>query len=323
VRSVAWLSRAGALLVAGVMLGGAPAALGAAADPSARAARPASSHRTAVVARVVVLGDIACDPSNASYRGGRGTRDACRQQAVGRLVARLDPTYVVTTGDNQYEVGALGAYRESYAAALGGLRGRTWPVPGNHDYGTPHARGYLDYFGPRAGTAGRTWRARQPLTGWRVLLLDSDCWAVGGCGRGSAQHRWLRRQLTSSPRCTIAVWHHPFLTAGAYRGDAAVRAAARPLWATVQRHGVDLVLNGHDHNYQRFAPRHGLREFVVGTGGRSHYQVTDARGLKRAVDDRFGVLVLTLRTDHTYRWAFRSVNGARLDHGSSRCTNAR
>lgn len=287
----------------------------------AAVASPRSARAAVASVRVVVVGDIACDPASPEYNGGRGTKTLCKQRAVGRLAARLHPRYVITTGDNQYEDGHLSAYRTSYDSAFGALRSRTWPVPGNHEYRTPHAQGYLRYFGRRAGTVGHTWRARRPLAGWRVLLLDSDCWAIGGCGPGSPQHRWLVRQLRTSPSCTVAVWHHPFLTGGEYRGDADTHALATPLWTTAREGGVDLVLNGHDHNYQRFAPRQGMRELVVGTGGRSHYPVTTARGLQRSIDRTFGVLLLTLRADSSYRWSFHALGGRVLDSGTSTCAN--
>ena len=318
--------RAGVRRLRGVALAGAVMALTASFLPMASAARHHSAGNKAAApgaVRVVVVGDIACDPADPQFRGGRGTATACGQRAVGRLVERLRPDAVVTTGDNQYDVGALRAYRASYAPAMGSLRARTWPVPGNHDYGTAGAAGYFAYFGARAGSPNRPWRSFSPAPGWRVLLLDSNCWAVGGCGSGSRQHRWIKHTLAHRPApCTIAAWHHPLLTAGEYRGSADVRAAALPLWRATTRGGVDVVLNGHDHNYQRWSPRQGVREFVVGTGGRSHYRVTPVPRLAAHDDRHFGALVLTLRADRTYRYAFWTVHHRRLDAGRGRCANS-
>ena len=277
-----------------------------------------------VVSRLAVLGDIACDPTSSYYNGGVGDTQHCRQRAVGRLVRGLHVDYVITTGDNQYEKGGLAAYNASYDAALGAVRSRTWPVPGNHEYATSGAAGYFEYFGTRAGSPTKPWRAMTPARGWRVVLLDSNCWAVGGCGRTSPQARWLASRLNKSPtRCTIASWHHPLFTAGAYKGNADVQAAARPLWAAADRGGVDIVVHGHDHNYQRFAKTDGMVEFVAGAGGKSHYGLTTAPRLRFGNDETFGVLVLTLRSDGSYRHAFVTVDGRRLDVGTGGCSNPR
>ncbi|MFZ0325618.1 MAG: metallophosphoesterase [Actinomycetes bacterium] len=274
------------------------------------------------VARIAVVGDIACDPASADYNGGRGTSTTCKQRAVGRLVRSLAPDALVTTGDNQYEKGSLKAYRTSYDSALGSLRPITWAVPGNHEYGTPKAAGYFTYFGARAGTPSRPWRSFSPAKGWQVLLLDSNCWAVGGCGRHSPQARWLHRRVSHHPaRCTIASWHHPLHTAGHYKGDSSVEAVARPLWRAADRNGVDIVVNGHDHNYQRFAPINRMVEFVAGTGGKSHYGLSNAKHLRFGTDASYGVLLLTLHADGTYRHAFMTIDGRRLDVGTGRCLN--
>jgi len=292
--------------------------------PATAAAAPVGAVRAAPVAlsRLAVLGDIACDPSSSDYNGGVGDPRHCRQRAVGRLVRSLDVDYVITTGDNQYENGGLAAYRASYDVALGGVRDQTWPVPGNHEYATSGAAGYFEYFGTRAGSPTKPWRAMTPARGWRVVLLDSNCWAVGGCDRTSPQARWLANRLSKSPtRCTIASWHHPLYTAGEYKGNADVRAVARPLWSAADRGGVDIVVNGHDHNYQRFAKTDGIVEFVAGTGGKSHYGLTSAPRLRYGNDEAFGVLVLTLRSDGSYRHAFVTLDGRRLDVGTGRCSN--
>lgn len=299
------------------------AACGHSADaPSGVAPLRPESGKPAVVSRLAVVGDIACDPASPYYDRGRGDRQHCRQRAVGQLVQRLDPDAVITTGDNQYEVGGLRAYRTSYDAAFGHLLPVTWPVAGNHEYGTTGATGYFRYFAARAGTPDRPWRWYAPADGWRIALLDSNCPDVGGCGATSAQGRWLRRRLALDPtRCTIAAWHHPLHTAGEYRHSAATKALARPLWRASARGGVDLVVNGHDHSYQRFGAVDGMVEFVSGAGGKSHYPLGQARGLRAGNDTDFGVLLLTLLSDGTYRHAFVTVDGARQDVGRGSCAN--
>lgn len=229
---------------------------------------------------------------------------------------------MVDAGDNQYDVGALSAYRTSYASAFGSFKRRTWPVPGNHEYNTAGARGYFRYFGRRAGSAGKSWRSFSPISGWRIFLLNSNCWAVGGCGVGSPQRHWfVWRQHNRRTACSVAVWHHPYLTAGTYHGDPQVRAVSRPLWWAAARGGVDVVVNGHDHNYQRWSLHNGIREFVAGTGGASHYAVTPMRGLQASTDQHFGVLVLTLRSDHSYVFRFIRPGRIVVDSGRALCRN--
>jgi acid phosphatase type 7 len=299
------------------------AACGNAANrPSGDPRTRVESAQRAVVSRLALVGDIACDPLSPYYNRGHGDRQHCRQRAVGQLVQRLAPDAVITTGDNQYEVGGLRAYRRSYDAAFGDLLPITWPVAGNHEYGTTGATGYFRYFAARAGTPDRPWRWYAPADGWRVALLDSNCPDVGGCGPSSAQGRWLRRSLALDPtRCTIAVWHHPLHTAGAYRRSADTKALARPLWRASERGGVDLVVNGHDHSYQRFDAVDGMVEFVSGAGGKSHYALGRAKGLLSGNDTDFGVLLLTLFSDGTYRHAFVTLGGGRADVGRGRCAN--
>ena len=315
----------GRLVIGTIAVGVVLAACGNAVEgrPGSTPLRAESGQRV-VVSRLVVVGDIACDPASPYYNRGHGDRQHCRQRAVGQLVRRLDPDAVITTGDNQYERGGLRAYRTSYDAAFGDFLPTTWPVPGNHEYGTSGATGYHRYFGARAGTPDRPWRWFAPADGWRVALLDSNCPDVGGCGASSAQVRWLQRRLALDPtRCTIAAWHHPLHTAGSYRRSADTKALARPLWRAADRGGVDLVVNGHDHSYQRFATIDGMVEFVSGAGGKSHYPLTRARGLRSGNDTDFGVLLLTLFSDETYRHAFVTVGGGRSDVGRGRCANPR
>ncbi len=266
---------------------------------------------------VVAAGDVACDSTMPR------TEHTCRDDETAALLEGADA--VLMLGDGQYPDGRLERYRAAYHRTWGRYRAITYPVPGNHEYQTPKAQGYFAYFGERAGTPEQGYYAFR-LGSWLLVALNSNCLAVGGCREGSRQYRWLRELLaTQSAPCTLAFWHHPLFTAGRYTGFAEVR----PWWELLYRAGAELVLSGHDHNYQRYTPLDpwgrrdplGIRQFVVGTGGRSLYRLRpDPLGAREAATDRaFGVLRLELRSDG-YAWQFLPVSGASFsDSGSGRC----
>jgi 3',5'-cyclic AMP phosphodiesterase CpdA len=245
-------------------------------------------------------------------------------RATARLISRIDG-FVFTAGDNAYPNGSANDFRRCYDPAWGRFRGRTFPAPGNHDFHTPKGRGYFDYFGGRAGKPGRGWYSVD-LGGWHLVVLNSNCDLLA-CGRGSAQLRWLEADLAASrARCTIAVWHHPLFSSGMH-GDASV---VRPFWDVLAAAGAEIVVNGHDHDYERFAPQTpagrrdrstGIREFVVGTGGaplRAGFRHLQANSEVHTTRTH-GVLVLTLQRNG-YRWRFRRSDGAPFsDQGSGRC----
>jgi len=272
---------------------------------------PVEAQRVYLVA---AAGDVACDPQERSW---------CRDEATAELLEGAD--LVLMLGDGQYRDGALWKYRTAYHRTWGRYKSITRPVPGNHEYGTPGGSGYFAYFGAAAGPAGSGYYSFD-LGPWHLVALNSNCWAVGGCGPGSPQHRWLAADLAARPgRCTLAFWHHPLYTAGRYAGFPEVR----PFWELLHAAGADVVLNGHDHNYQRYAPMdpqgrrdpRGIREFVVGTGGRSLYRLRpDPLATREAATDRtFGVLRLRLEPGG-YAWEFIAVSGAAFtDRGSGRC----
>jgi acid phosphatase type 7 len=161
---------------------------------------------------------------------------------------------------------------------------------------------------------------------WHLIALNSNCWAVGGCEAGSPQEQWLRADLAAhSNRCTLAYWHHPRFSAGTYADN----SSFEPFWQALQDHGAEVVLNAHDHNYQRYAPRtpagvadpNGVREFVVGTGGKVHYTVDAGPVSNReaANGDTYGVLKLTLHAAR-YDWRFEPEAGSSFtDSGSASC----
>lgn len=264
---------------------------------------------------VAAAGDVACDPDSAV-----GTRE-CADAQTAQLLEGAD--VVLLLGDGQYPDGALDRYRRGYGRTWGRFRERTRPVPGNHDYGTPGARGYFAYFGDLAGPPGLGYYALD-LGPWRLVTLNSNCWAVGGCGPDSPQYRWLAERLVERPNaCILAFWHHPVFSAGRYAGQQELR----PWWRLLYGRAA-LVLAGHDHNYQRFRPLGpegqpdpaGVRQFVVGTGGRNLYRARRAGPVLPELvrDDHFGVLRLRLHSGG-YLWSFVSTTGAVLDRGESAC----
>jgi len=274
-------------------------------------AKSLGSHR----AKLVVAGDIACAPGTVEANN-------CRQQQTANLTNSLHPDRVLVLGDLQYQTGTLAAFNESYDASWGQFRSKTFPVPGNHEYVTLGASGYYDYFGSLAGDRTKGWQA-QTIGGWRVIGLNSNCSAVGGCENGSAQSNWLANDLkNNAKRCTMALWHHPRFSTGTH-GDS---TAVSNLWAQLQAKSAELVFAGHDHDYQRFAPltssgklsSKGLTSFVVGTGGRSLYPFSGSTPARRAAIAEYGVLQLDLYS-RGYRWAFKTLDGKTADSGRAYC----
>ncbi|MEO8328734.1 MAG: metallophosphoesterase [Candidatus Nanopelagicales bacterium] len=296
-----------------------PAAVSStASSPSATSTKPTVERST-----MISVGDIACDPTSPYFEGHPGF---CEQASVARRVGKLvddGADWFLPLGDNQYEVGGYSAYKQVYDRSFGQFMDITEPVPGNHEYYTQGAAGYVRYFGDRAGTPDKPWRSFSPVDGWLVLLLDSNCDYVGGCGPQSEQGRWITKTLAASDAdCVMATWHHPLQTSGEYNGNADTLALARPLWQLVDAGGADLVLNGHDHIYERFDKLGGVQQFTVGTGGKNPYDITTkAPGSEKAISGRYGVLQLTVDSRGTYSYEFIATNGDVLDNGEGRCTN--
>ncbi len=239
---------------------------------------------------------------------------SCRSsgdEATAALVAKV-PGTVAVLGDIVYDRGTAAELARCYSPSWGRFRKRTRPALGNHDYGSGSAAPTIAYF----GLTPRTYYSYE-LGAWHVVVLNSNCWAVGGCGAGSPQERWLRADLAAHPvRCTLAYWHHARFSSGLHGASEAVA----PLWDALAAGGADVVLAGHDHHYERFAPIDGIRSFVVGTGGRSRYPVFRRAEGSEVVDFRtYGVLKLTLRADG-YAWRFLAAAGGTFaDAGAGRC----
>ncbi len=205
---------------------------------------------------------------------GAGDIASCttnRDEQTAALVDALPSATVFTVGDNAYLHGSTSDYASCYAPSWGRFRARTHPAAGDDDYDTGNANAYFSYFGAAAGAPGQGWYAYD-LGAWRIYVLNSQCAAVGGCGTGSPQLAWLQRDLAGNPRrCVAAIWHTPRYSSGTNGSY----ADTQPLWAALADAGAELVLSGHDHDYERFQPlsaagqpdANGLRQFVVGTGG--------------------------------------------------------
>jgi len=269
---------------------------------------------------VAAAGDIACAP------GDPVTPTTCHQMQTSNLfVGNPAITAVLPLGDEQYEDGLLSEFQNSYDLSWGRALGRTHPVPGNHEYASgSNGNGYFAYFGARAGTAGRGWYSFN-VGQWHLVALNSNCSAVGGCGSSSPPVTFLKNDLAAHhPACTLAYWHHARFSSGPNGNLAAYDA----IWKVLYSHHVDVVLSGHDHIYERYAlqtpaqardPKHGIREFVVGTGGRSLDPFTGpfTNGQFRQ-RSQFGILKLTLHP-HRYEWRYVSAAKHVLDSGETDC----
>ena len=280
---------------------------------------------------VAVAGDIACDPTSPSFGAGLGAGPFCRQRATSDLLFRMDLAAILAAGDLQYEDGLLWKFEQSFEASWGRLKPLIRPVPGNHEYGDPGAAGYFDYFN---GPGGATGPAGERGSGyysfdvgsWHVIALNSQCEEVGGCGVGSAQEQWLRADLASHPAaCTLAFWHHPQFTSGGHSAEGSML----PAWTALYEANADLVVNGHEHFYERFAPLtpegaldavRGIRQITVGTGGKSRFRFQAVAPGSEVREDRYhAVLKLTLR-EGAYDWQLITAPaGSVADSGSSTC----
>ncbi|HZQ68768.1 MAG TPA: metallophosphoesterase [Terriglobales bacterium] len=272
-------------------------------------APPASSDPVLVGA-----GDIAsCD----DLRGA---------QATAKLIESI-PGTVFAAGDLAYPQGTDEQFANCYGPTWGRFKDRTRPAPGNHEYRSNGASGYNHYFGAAAGDPARGYYSYD-LGAWHIVVLNSECIPVGGCGPDSPQGKWLRQDLAQHPvACTLAYFHRPLFSSGTAHGS---EPEMRPLWQMLHTAGADVVINGHDHDYERFAPQdpdgkpdasHGIREFVVGTGGKNSHrafgQTQPNSEIRNA--DTFGVLKLTLHR-LSYDWQFIPEAGRSFtDSGSGNC----
>src|SRR5215210_7232646 len=248
-------------------------------------------------------------------------------EATANLVDGIEGT-VLTLGDNAYSHGSSENFAECYEPSWGQFKARTLPSPGNHDYETSGASGYFDYFGTAAGEPDKGYYSYD-LGSWHVISLNSNCSSLAGCDPGSPQELWLKADLAAhSNACTLAYWHHPRFSSGIH-GDQAFVAS---FWDDLYQAGADVVLNGNDHVYERFAPLNpsgqtdpaqGIRQFIVGTGGAELTQFVRINPTsERQIAGLNGVLEMKLHPDG-YDWQFVTApNGRTADRGSASCHGA-
>lgn len=260
---------------------------------------------------MIAAGDIAqCSSSN--------------DEATASVVNGI-PGTVAALGDNAYENGSASDYANCYDPSWGAFKARTKPSVGNHEYQTVGASGYYNYFGAAAGDPTKGYYSYD-LGAWHIVVLNSNCSFVS-CAAGSAQEQWLRADLAANTKsCTLAYWHHPRFNSGSSHGN---NTAVAPFWDALYQFGAEVILNGHEHVYERFAPQTpsavadpalGIREFVVGTGGRSFYAFgTPKANSEVRNNNTYGVLQLTLGAG-SYTWQFRrAAGGTFTDSGSGVC----
>ena len=251
-------------------------------------------------------------------------RDLSGAEATAKLLDQI-PGTVMAVGDLAYPDGTKENF-QCYDQTWGRQKARTRPAPGNHEFHSSAATPYFDYFGSVAGAPGDGFYSYE-LGAWHIVVLNSECGDVGGCGSGSREEKWLRADLAAHPSyCTLAYWHKPLFSSGGAHGN---DLEVTPLWQALYEAGADVVIGGHDHNYERFAPQNpqgepdsarGIREFVVGTGGKNlrPFGSTKANSEVRN-NEAFGVLKLTLGA-RGYDWQFISQAGKPFtDTGTAAC----
>jgi chitodextrinase len=318
-------------LLVSLLLAGAIAVASIAAG---QLAPSASANAVTTDPVIAAAGDIACDPKSSNFNGGNGTTNNCRMKYTSDLL--LDPAIaaVLLLGDNQYYCGGYQAFLQSYDKSWGRVKSITRPAVGNHEYLTSGgtdcnsansgAAGYYRYFGAAAGDPSKGYYSYD-IGSWHFIVLNSECTDAGGCSATSPQGQWLRQDLAAHTNfCTLAYWHIPLFSSG---GRASSRY--RTFWDALYAADADVVLNGHDHTYERFAPQRpdgiadparGIREFVVGTGGSNHTSFSTVFANSQVRNSStYGVLRLTLRPTG-YDWQFVPEAGKTFtDSGSAQC----
>ena len=284
---------------------------------------------------IATAGDIACAP------GKSAGATHCQQAKTGDVLGSINPNVVIPLGDEQYDNGTPAEYAGSYDkvkwgtnSGSGGYKSVSRPAAGNHEYHTAGAAGYYGYFGSNAGDPSKGYYSYD-INGpnnafrWHVIALNSECSDVGGCGVGSAQEKWLKVDLAANPNtCTMAYWHRPRFSSSTTTPSSTTYV---PFWNDLYNAGADVVLNGHAHDYERFAPQtssgaadpaRGLREFIVGTGGDDFQKM--GSGIANSVvrnNTSFGAMKMTLHAN-TYDWQFVPAAGYSFtDSGTGTCHN--
>ena len=283
---------------------------------------------------IAAAGDIACDPSMSGFKNGLGESSRCRQKYTSDLLVNGGYSAVLALGDIQYECASATEFSRSYGPSWGRVKAITRPAIGNHEYRTSGGTGcdrsgkgggYFGYFGAAAGNPATGYYSFD-LGAWHLVALNSNC-SVVSCSSSSAQVRWLRQDLAAHPtRCTLGFWHHPRFTSGT---NSPGSNSVTPLYQALYDYGADVVLVGHDHDYERFGPQNpsggrdlarGIRQFVVGTGGRGFHPLRSPRPNSEVrQNSTFGVLEMALHATG-YAWEFVPEAGKSFrDVGSQPC----
>lgn len=290
-------------------------------------------ERCALGLFVLVLATACASPSGPTGANGGGRQGQtvtviaagdiamCGRPSVAQVASLVStlPGHLVLAGDIAYFQGTAEQFRDCFNPSWGGFRPRWHPVPGNHEHESPGAGPYFAYFGDAAGPPGRGYYSFA-AGDWLILMLDSNIPAT----TGSPQYEFVRRELQAQTTpCTMAVWHHPLFTSGPSEGSRAMR----DIWALLETSRAEVIVNGHDHLYERFArqrwdgtddPINGVRQFIVGTGGADLYNfVRNARNSEERIM-RYGVARYTLGPAQV-EWAFIGLDGAVLDRGLDTC----
>jgi acid phosphatase type 7 len=270
----------------------------------------------------------ASDTENEVVLIGAGDIADCSDLAGAEATAKLleaNPGTVMALGDLAYPNGTAEDFN-CYDKTWGRVKDRTRPAVGNHEFHSSGAAYYFQYFGAAAGDP-KTGYYSYDLGSWHIVVLNSECEEIGGCGAGSPEEKWLRADLAAHPvGCTLAYFHKPRFSSGLNHGNDPEVGA---FWQALYDFNAELILNGHDHDYERFAPqdpngnadpKRGIREFVVGTGGKNHREF----GIHKVNseirnNDTFGVLKMTLKATG-YDWKFIPEAGKTFtDSGSGSC----
>jgi acid phosphatase type 7 len=282
-----------------------------------------------VCAGIVFFADIpgTSDEKSAVLVGAGDIADCINlsgAEATAKLLERI-PGTVMAIGDLAYPDGTadnFGCYDQTW----GRVKNRTRPAPGNHEFHSMGAAYYFKYFGVTAGDSAKGYYSYE-LGSWHIVVLNSECVEAGGCDWASPQGIWLREDLAAHPvACTLAYFHKPLFSSGGKHGD---DLTVKPLWDSLYAGNADVVVSGHDHDYERFAPQtpeakpdpaRGIREFVVGTGRKNHRPFIAPHANSEVRDDTaFGVLKLTLSLG-SYSWEFIPEDGKSFrDSGQGTC----
>ncbi|MCA9347206.1 metallophosphoesterase [Candidatus Saccharibacteria bacterium] len=282
--------------------------------------------------KIVAVGDIACPPDDVNFNDGQGVSGACQQKQIARSIVAEKPDGVLLLGDVQYERGVFEDFERSFIPDWRNITAPIFSAAGNHDYGQGNLSGYkkaFDQYMPNVTyqKEGKTYYDFN-FGQWQFYALDSNCQYVGGCEENSEQTNWLTSKVISQDnQCSIAFWHHPVFTSGQHNTQPDT-SYGQAFWDILAKNNVDIVLNGHDHDYERFAPKgvsgesaeSGTREFVIGTGGRNlrDFGANILSGSEFRDNKHFGYLVMTLYPGR-YDWEFKGIDSVVYDNGTSLC----